>query len=133
MKIPIRNSPRPHLCTRMLHECYAVKAQMLQPHIYQKSSTTAYTVQQDASLSSTAYCKSISQIFLYGQFSPTYQLSKHLCYLLAPLQGHTKSAIPNSKQFFTFITTQELAPNESFYRQIQGTAMGSLVSVTVAT
>ena len=45
--------------------------------------------------------------------SPTYQLSKHLCYLRRPLQGHTESTIPNSKQFSTFIATQEIAHEKS--------------------
>ncbi len=45
--------------------------------------------------------------------SPTYQLSKHLCYLLRPLLDHTESTIPNSKQFSAFIATQEIAHEES--------------------
>ena len=45
--------------------------------------------------------------------SPTYQLSKHLCYLLRPLLDHTESAISNPKQFSAFIATQEIAHEES--------------------
>ena len=34
--------------------------------------------------------------------SPTYQLSKHLLYILTPLVGNTQSAVRNSKHFVDF-------------------------------
>ena len=40
--------------------------------------------------------------------SPTYQLSKHLSYILSPLVGRTQSAVQNSKDFVDFIALQQL-------------------------
>ena len=44
--------------------------------------------------------------------SPTYQLSKFLASILAPLVGRTSSYVRNSKSFVDFITTQTLAEDE---------------------
>ena len=44
--------------------------------------------------------------------SPTYQLSKFLVGLLAPLVGQTSSYVKNSKSFAEFITTQALMEEE---------------------
>ena len=40
--------------------------------------------------------------------SPTYQLSRHLSFILSPLVGKTSSAVRNSKDFADFISTQQL-------------------------
>ena len=45
---------------------------------------------------------------------PTNCRSTYAIYLLAPLQGHIESAIPNSKQFSAFIATLEIAHEVSF-------------------
>ena len=44
--------------------------------------------------------------------SPTYQLSKFLIGLLAPLVGQTSSYVKNSKSFAEFITMQALTKEE---------------------
>ena len=44
--------------------------------------------------------------------SPTYELSKHLAQLLAPLVGQSCSAVRNSKDFMQFITKQKPHPGE---------------------
>ena len=38
----------------------------------------------------------------------TYQLSRHLSFILSPLVGKTSSAVRNSKDFADFISTQQL-------------------------
>ena len=40
--------------------------------------------------------------------SPTYELSKHLSYILSPLVGNTSSFVMNSKDFVNFISSQKL-------------------------
>ena len=40
--------------------------------------------------------------------SPTYQLSKHLSHILSPLVGRTRSAVRNSRDFVSFISSQKL-------------------------
>ena len=45
--------------------------------------------------------------------SPTYQLSKFLVGVLAPLVGQTSSYVKNSKSFAEFITTQALTTQET--------------------
>ena len=44
--------------------------------------------------------------------SPSYQLSKHLVYLLSPMIGKTTSHVRNSIQFASFISEQTLAGSQ---------------------
>ena len=44
--------------------------------------------------------------------SPTYNLSKHLVKILPPLTGCSFSAVCNSKEFVSFIQTQQLEEDE---------------------
>ena len=44
--------------------------------------------------------------------SPSYQLSKHLAQILAPLVGNSESHVTNSSQFVSFIQTQKLAQED---------------------
>ena len=41
--------------------------------------------------------------------SPMYQLSKHLPHILPPLVGKTRSAVRNSRDFVSFISSQKLS------------------------
>ena len=47
--------------------------------------------------------------------SPTYQLSKFLASILAPLVGRTSSYVRNSKSFVDFITTRPWQRMRSYY------------------
>ena len=44
--------------------------------------------------------------------SPSYQLSKHIVYLLSPLVGKTTSHVNNSIQFASFISEQTLVDSQ---------------------
>ena len=44
--------------------------------------------------------------------SPSYQLSKHLAQILAPLVGNLESHVTNSSEFVSFIQTQKLAQED---------------------
>ena len=78
---------------------------------------TSYVVHQEAFPLYMGSLKYIRLVFLYVQFfsfctSPTYNLSKFLATLLSPLVGESPSAVRNSRDFVSFVSSLRLDPDE---------------------
>ena len=78
---------------------------------------TSYVVHQEAFPLYMGSLKYIRLVFLYVQFfsfctSPTYNLSKFLATLLSPLVGESPSAVRNSRDFVSFVSSLRPDPDE---------------------